>query len=96
MSVSKWKIVTGDKETRRRIREEVAWYTKWGSSIIVVLAMAMRATGEPAYQIYDLYLSTVGIFGWLVVSILWKDRALIMLNAVGLIILVSGLLKSFV
>ncbi len=96
MSVSKWKIVTGDKETRRRIREEVAWYTKWGSSIIVVLAMAMRATGEPAYQIYDLYLSTVGIFGWLVVSILWKDRALILLNGFGLLVLLSGVIKSFI
>ena len=85
-----------EKERRGRIKASIAWYLKWFSSIVIVVAMSMRATGEVQYQIYDLWFSTVGVFGWLGVSLLWKDRALIMLNAVGLLILLSGILKSFI
>jgi pheromone shutdown protein TraB len=85
-----------EKERRGRIKDNIAWYLKWFSSIIIVCAMSMRATGEVQYQIYDLWFSFVGVFGWLGVSLLWKDRALIMLNAVGLLILLSGILKSFI
>jgi len=56
----------------------------------------MRATGEAYFQIFDLYFSTFGVFGWLIVGLLWKDRALIMLNMVGFLILMIGVLKSFV
>jgi len=35
--------------------------------------------------------SIIGIFLWLIVSILWKDRALIILNAVGLLFLIRNL-----
>ena len=85
-----------DKEKKDRLKESIAWYLKWFSSIVIVIAMSMRATGEVQYQIYVLWFSTVGGFGWLGVSLLWKDRALIMLNAVGLLILLSGILKSFI
>ena len=84
-----------DKEKKDRLKESIAWYLKWFSSIVIVVAMSMRATGEVQYQIYDLWFSTVGVFGWLGVSLLWKDRALILLNAVGGLILLSGLFKSF-
>ena len=70
-----WDIIdTKDtaKERKARQKEKIAWYIKWFSSIIVMFAMAMRATGEPQLAVWDLYLSTVGIFGWLIVSLLWK------------------------
>ena len=35
-----------EKERRGRIKDTVAWYLKWFSSIIIVCAMSMRATGE--------------------------------------------------
>ncbi len=85
-----------DKEKKDRLKESIAWYLKWFSSVVIVIAMSMRATGEPSYAIYDLWFSTIGVFGWLGVSLLWKDRALIMLNAIGLLILLSGILKSFI
>lgn len=77
-------------------KETIAWYIKWFSSILLICGMTMRATGEVYFQIYDLYFSTCGVFGWLIVGILWKDRALIMLNMVGFLILMIGVLKSFV
>ncbi len=77
-------------------KETIAWYIKWFSSILLICGMTMRATGEVYFQIYDLYFSTCGVFGWLIVGLLWKDRALIMLNMVGFLILMIGVLKSFV
>ena len=84
------------KQRKERQKESLAWWIKWFSSIVVMCAMAMRATGEPELAVWDLYLSTIGIFGWLIVSLLWKDRALILLNGVGGLILLSGIFKSFI
>jgi hypothetical protein len=68
------------------------WYLKWISSIIVLCAMSIR--GVEGLQLYDLILSVVGIFGWLLVSIMWRDRALIILNSFGLLFLVRNLIET--
>jgi len=47
-------------------------------------------------EIYDLVLSIVGVSGWLCVGMLWKDRALIILNAVGLVFLFRNLVTEFI
>jgi len=64
------------------------WYVKWVASVFVLAAMSMR--GIPELQTWDLGLSVIGIMLWLVVSILWKDRALILLNGVGLLFLIRN------
>ena len=69
------------------------WYIKWVASIVILMAMSIR--GVDGYQIYDLYLSLIGIVLWGIVSIMWKDRALIMLNGAGLIFLLNNLAKTF-
>ena len=51
--------------------------------------MAIR--GVEGLQMYDLIFSMVGVTGWLIVSILWKDRALLVLNGVGLAFLLRTL-----
>ena len=71
----------------------IDWYIKWVASIIILMAMSIR--GVDGYQIYDLYLSLIGIFLWGIVSIIWKDRALILLNGVGLFFLLNNLAKTF-
>ena len=65
-----------------KTKRDKAWYIKWISSFIIVTAMSLR--GIEGMQIYDLILSIFGVAGWLCVGLLWKDRALIILNAVGL------------
>ena len=65
------------------------WYVKWIASIFVLAAMSMR--GLEGLQIYDLTLSVIGIVLWLWVSVMWNDRALIILNGVGLIFLIRNL-----
>lgn len=69
------------------------WYVKWVASVFVLVAMSMRGVQE--YVMYDLYLSFIGITLWLVVSILWQDRALIMLNGAGLLFLIRNIIEQW-
>ena len=75
-------------------KKDAAWFIKWISSFIVITAMSLR--GIEGMQIYDLTLSIVGVAGWLCVGMLWKDRALIILNAVGLVFLFRNLVTEFI
>jgi len=68
------------------------WYLKWFSSAVVLAAMSIR--GIPELALWDLSLSVVGIAGWLVVSVMWRDRALIILNSFGLLFLLRNLLEQ--
>lgn len=68
------------------------WYIKWVASAFVLVAMSLR--GIDGLQLYDLGLSSIGILLWLWVSILWKDRALILLNGVGLMFLFKNLITT--
>ena len=72
---------------------DISWYVKWISSFIIVIAMSLR--GVEGMQFYDLALSIVGVSGWLWVGLIWKDRALIILNAVGLFFLIRNLFISY-
>ena len=65
------------------------WYIKWVASIFILAAMSVR--GVDGFVLYDLWASVIGISLWLVVSILWKDRALVLLNGVGLLFLLRNL-----
>ena len=67
------------------------WYIKWVASAFVLAAMSIR--GIDGYAFYDVCLSMVGILLWLIVSIVWNDRALIMLNAAGLVFLITNFIK---
>ena len=68
------------------------WYIKWVASGFILTAMSIR--GIDGYLMVDLIMSCVGISLWTVVAVLWKDRALILLNGVGLIFLLRNLFQS--
>ena len=67
------------------------WYIKWIASVFILISIAFRAAD--GYVVWDLAFGTVGVVGWLIVSILWRDRALILLNGVSLMMLVIGILN---
>tara|TARA_A100001011_G_scaffold399469_1_gene508242 strand:+ start:1481 stop:1780 length:300 start_codon:yes stop_codon:yes gene_type:complete len=69
----------------------IDWYVKWFASAFVLAAMSLR--GVEGFQLYDLILSIIGISGWVIVSVLWNDRALIMLNGIGLALLLRNLFE---
>ena len=72
----------------------IDWYVKWVASSFVLAAMSLR--GIPEYQETDLILSVIGITLWLWVSVIWRDRALILLNGAGLLFLMRNLLELWV
>ena len=70
------------------------WYIKWVSSVFILIAMSMR--GVEGLQLYDLILSIIGLIGWLVVAAIWEDRALIIVNSFGLLLLLKNLVTLMV
>ena len=79
--------------SRTTNKKDTAWYIKWTASFTIICAMSLR--GIEGMQFIDLILSIFGVAGWLWVGMLWKDRALIILNAVGHFLLVKNLLLEF-
>ena len=72
----------------------VDWYIKWVASVFILAAMSMR--GVEGLQFYDLVLSIIGLIGWLVVAAIWEDRALIIVNSFGLLLLLKNLVTLLV
>lgn len=70
------------------------WYIKWISSAILIVAISIRASGNPQLQFLDLILSTIGTLGWLITGLIWQDRAIIAVNAAAVIIMVSGIINQ--
>ena len=71
----------------------IDWYIKWVSSVLLIIAMFARGFEE--LKLLDLGFSTLGCMGWLVVSLIWKDRALIILNSLAVFVLGSGIVRYF-
>ena len=73
-------------------KQTLDWYIKWTASSFLIAAFAVRST--QMYPFLDLCLSLVGVVGWLWVALIWKDRALILLNAVGLVLVTRNVIES--
>jgi|TARA_B100001094_G_scaffold329908_1_gene393795 hypothetical protein len=67
------------------------WYVKWTASFFILIGMSIR--GVEGLQFYDLIMSMIGVTGWLIVGLLWKDRALILLNGIGVALLLRTLIE---
>ena len=69
------------------------WYVKWGASLVLIVAQAFTSVGglEP----YNLMLFAIGLSGWLLVGYWWHDRALIVINSVGIFINITGILNYY-
>lgn len=81
------------KPDRNWYPEDFDWYLKWVASVTVLCSLAMRAAG-PDFRIYDLMFGWVGILLWTWVSVIWRDRALIMLNGISFFLLTVALLEE--
>ena len=71
---------------------DLSWYIKWTGSVFLIVAMMM--TSVNIFPL-NLYVALVGMTAWLVVGILWHDRALIVLNAVSVAIYGLGIMNSW-
>lgn len=62
-------------------RSQKAFIVKWVASIIQILGYAGTGFG---WTPWNLYLFLVGVLGWLIVGVLWKDKAIILIHLVAL------------
>ena len=69
------------------------WYIKWIASIILVGGVIL--TSNNIYP-YNLMVHAIGMFGWFIVAIIWNDRALLVINAVSLVLLINGFVSYYV
>jgi hypothetical protein len=65
------------------------WYIKWVASILLIFGAATTAMNMYPY---NMYFQFIGISGWLIVGIMWKDWALITVNMIGSLILLIGII----
>ena len=68
-------------------------FTKWVSSVVIIAGMAL--TTNNIYPL-NMYMHLAGIIGWLVVSVAWHDRSLIMLNVVAAFIFINGIISNLI
>ena len=71
----------------------LSWWIKWVASVILILAMI--ATTNNMYP-WNMILQFLGVTGWLWVSIIWNDRALIIVNAVATAIMANGIVSFLI
>ncbi|MBU2956139.1 ubiquinone biosynthesis methyltransferase UbiE [Paracoccus sp. 1_MG-2023] len=65
-----------------------AFVVKWVASIIQILGYAGTGFG---WTPWNLYLFLVGVLGWLIVGILWNDRAIMLIHLVALGSMLAGM-----
>jgi hypothetical protein len=69
--------------------KSIDWYLKWAAtSLICVGALLISLDIYPIGPI----VSNVGTLLWLIVSIMWREKSLIVVNTVVFLIYTSGLL----
>ena len=62
-------------------RGQTAFTVKWVASIIQILGYAATGFG---WAPWNLYLFLAGVLGWLIVGVLWNDRAIMLIHFVAL------------
>ena len=68
----------------------LSWYVKWIASLFIIIGMITTAIN---WYPYNMIFQLTGVTGWLWVGILWKDRALVMLNTAAVAILGIGIVR---
>ena len=69
------------------------WYVKWIASVVLVVGVIL--TSNNIYPL-NLMVHAIGMFGWFIVAIIWNDRALLVINAVSLVLLINGMVSYYV
>lgn len=58
-------------------RGRIAFTVKWVASVIQIMGYAATGFG---WSPWNLYLFLIGVLGWLMVGVLWNDRALVLVH----------------
>lgn len=71
---------------------DFSWYVKWGATIFIMSGLVCRATGFSTPL--DILLTFNGTVGWFIVGWLWRDRALMIMNAIAAFLLLVTLAEA--
>ena len=71
----------------------IDWYIKWVASVIIIISVILISNN--IYPL-NLFFYSAGLSGWFIVALLWNDRALLVVNAVSLSLLLNGLISYYV
>ena len=89
-----WREFSGvTKLNKQTPTHTIDWYIKWIASVILVGGVIL--TSNNIYPL-NLIVHAIGMFGWFIVAIIWNDRALLVVNAVSLALLLNGLVSYYV
>lgn len=69
-------------------RDRIAFYVKWIASIIQIAGYTATGFG---WSPVNLYLFLGGVAGWLLVGVLWNDRAIMLIHIVALGAMLVGM-----
>lgn len=69
-------------------RETVVMFIKWYASIIQIFGYAATGFG---FTPWNVYFFLVGLIGWFVVGVMWKDRAIILIHLVAFGSMIIGM-----
>ena len=78
--------------TIKKETKTVCWYVKWISTFLMVVSFVL--TSNNVSPINFLFYGA-GALGWLYVGVVWKDRALIVLNTVLSAIIINGVYSMY-
>ncbi|SNT68582.1 hypothetical protein SAMN05444959_101140 [Paracoccus seriniphilus] len=68
--------------------EMLVFVVKWAASLIQIVGYGATAFGLTPW---NLYFFVVGVLGWFVVGVLWKDRAIMLIHLVALAAMIAGM-----
>lgn len=74
-------------------RGDISWYVKWASVVLILIATVARSVGTIPHV--DMWFGLFGTLGWAYVGYLWHDRALLVLNAILVTVLLMGLMNYY-
>ena len=69
-------------------RDRAAFAIKWSASVVQILGYAGTGFG---WTPWNLYLFLVGVLGWLVVGVLWNDKAIMLIHLVAFASMLVGM-----
>ena len=69
------------------------WYVQWTSSIVLIFGTVL--TSMNMYP-YNMFFQFIGLGGWLIVSIMWRNTPLILVNLTGVITLFIGIIHWWI
>lgn len=73
---------------------DLSWYIKWIGTVFILAAISVRASMWSSEL--DLIFSLIGAILWLIVGLMWHDRAIIVINAVATVLLSVGLINTLI